>query len=262
MRRLAMIFAYLWPVHLQRQIETLKQKILFVGTLVEEAIAKAISALMNRDRNLARSVIDEDAEIDRMEVDVEEECLKTLALYQPVAADLRFVVAVLKINNDLERMGDLAKNIAKRVMFLTQCERIDLPADFRSWPPRRRRWSKQSLDALVNSRHGAGPHRSATPTMRSIACGAIIQQPDRTADRASAQANRVFDAADQRLAAPGTAGRHGHQHRRRRDLYGRGRNRPASGQRLIACFAPCRCPARCPALAVAHRLRQVLAPRR
>jgi len=138
-------------VHLQRQIESLKQKILFVGTLVEEALAKSISALVNRDRNLAKAVIDQDAEIDRMEVEVEEEVLKTLALYQPVAADLRFVVAVLKINNDLERMGDLAKNIAKRVLFLTQCERIDLPADFRSMAAKTQAMVKQSLDALVNS---------------------------------------------------------------------------------------------------------------
>src|SRR5580698_1094426 len=138
-------------VHVQRQIENLKQKILFVGTLVEEAIAKSISALMNRDRNLARTVIEEDGEIDRMEVDVEEEVLKTLALYQPVAADLRFVVAVLKINNDLERMGDLAKNIAKRVMFLTQCERVDLPVEFRTMSTKTQAMVKQSLDALVNS---------------------------------------------------------------------------------------------------------------
>ena len=86
-----------------------------------------------------------------MEVDVEEEVLKTLALYQPVAADLRFVVAVLKINNDLERMGDLAKNIAKRVLFLTQCERVELPPDFRWMSAKTQAMVKQSLDALVNS---------------------------------------------------------------------------------------------------------------
>ncbi len=138
-------------IHVQRQISNLKQKILFVGTLVEEATAKSISALMNRDRNLARTVIEEDDEIDRMEVDVEEEVLKTLALYQPVAADLRFVVAVLKINNDLERMGDLAKNIAKRVLFLTQCERVDLPVEFRTMSTKTQSMVKRSLDALVNS---------------------------------------------------------------------------------------------------------------
>jgi len=136
---------------LPRQIDGLKQKILFVGTLVEEAIAKAISALINRDRGLANSVIEADAEIDRMEVDVEEECLKILALYQPLAADLRFVVAVLKINNDLERMGDLAKNVAKRVVFLAGCERFDLPIDFRGMATRVQSMVKQSLDALVSS---------------------------------------------------------------------------------------------------------------
>jgi len=136
---------------LPRQIEGLKQKILFVGTLVEEAIAKAISALINRDRNLANTVIEEDAEIDRMEVDVEEEVLKILALYQPVAADLRFVVAALKINNDLERMGDLAKNVAKRVVFLADCERFDLGIDFRGMATLTQSMVKRSLDALVSS---------------------------------------------------------------------------------------------------------------
>jgi len=138
-------------IHLQRQIEGLKQKILFVGTLVEEAIAKAVSALIKRDRQLARSVIDEDDEIDRMEVDVEEEVLKILALYHPVAADLRFVIAVLKINNDLERMGDLARNIAKRVVFLTNCERFDLPVEFRAMASKTQSMVKQCLDALVST---------------------------------------------------------------------------------------------------------------
>jgi len=136
---------------LPRQLDGLKQKILFVGTLVEEAIAKAISALINRDRQMADNVIQSDDEIDRMEVDVEEECLKILALYQPVAADLRFVVAVLKINNDLERMGDLAKNIAKRVVFLSKAERFDLPVDFRDMAMRVKSMVKASLDALVRA---------------------------------------------------------------------------------------------------------------
>jgi phosphate transport system protein len=86
-----------------------------------------------------------------MEVDVEEEVLKILALYQPVAADLRFVVAVLKINNDLERMGDLAGNIAKRVLFLASCERFDLPPEVRPMAARTQSMVKESLDALVNS---------------------------------------------------------------------------------------------------------------
>lgn len=137
--------------HIQRQVDILKQKILYVGTLVEEAIAKAIAALINRDAKLGEKVIDADNVIDQLEVEVEEECLKVLALYQPVAADLRFVVAVLKINNDLERMGDLAQNIAKRAVYLAKADPIDLPFDFRSMAAKAQMMVKQSLDALVNS---------------------------------------------------------------------------------------------------------------
>jgi phosphate transport system protein len=140
--------------HIQRQIDLLKQKILYVGTLVEESIAKAIAALINRDAPLAAKVMEADNVIDRMEVEVEEECLKILALYQPVAADLRFVVAVLKINNDLERMGDLAQNIAKRASYIAKAEPMDLPIDFRSMAAKAQSMVKQSLDALVNSDTG------------------------------------------------------------------------------------------------------------
>ena len=134
--------------HIERQIESLKERILRVGTLVEEAISKSITALINRDVPLAQRVMANDEEIDRMEVEVEEECLKILALYQPVAADLRFVVAVLKINNDLERMGDLAKNIAKRVAQLAG-QTIDLPAEIRSMAMQAQEMVKQCLDAVV-----------------------------------------------------------------------------------------------------------------
>lgn len=137
------------PKHLQRQIEQLKQKILFVGSMVEGAIANAVAALVDRDENLAAKVLQEDSEIDRMEVDVEEDCLKILALYQPVAVDLRFVVAVLKINNDLERMGDLAKNIAKRVVYLSRVDRVEVPVDFRGMAVQAQDMVKRSLDALV-----------------------------------------------------------------------------------------------------------------
>ena len=86
-----------------------------------------------------------------MEVEVEEECLKILALYQPVAADLRFVVAVLKINNDLERMGDLAKNIAKRVSQLAAGRPCPLPPEIRTMAMQTQEMVKQSLDAVVNA---------------------------------------------------------------------------------------------------------------
>jgi phosphate transport system protein len=135
--------------HIERQIEHLKERILRLGTLVEEAISKSITALINRDVPLAQRVMANDEEIDRMEVEVEEECLKLLALYQPVAADLRLVVAMLKINNDLERMGDLAKNIAKRVSQLAEHKPLDLPPEIRTMAMQAQDMVKQCLDAVV-----------------------------------------------------------------------------------------------------------------
>jgi len=140
--------------HVERQIGQLKERILRVGTLVEEAISKSITALINRDAKLAQRVMASDEEIDRMEVEVEEECLKILALYQPVAADLRFVVAVLKINNDLERMGDLAKNIAKRVLQLTGGKPFRLPPEIRTMAMQAQEMVRHSLDAVVNADPG------------------------------------------------------------------------------------------------------------
>lgn len=136
--------------HIARQIDSLKERILRVGTLVEEAISKSITALINRDAALAQRVIASDEEIDRMEVEVEEECLKILALYQPVAADLRFVVAVLKINNDLERMGDLARNIAKRVAQLAVGKPYALPPEIRTMAMQAQEMVRQCLEAVVN----------------------------------------------------------------------------------------------------------------
>ena len=137
--------------HIERQIDQLKEKILRVGTMVEEAISKSITALINRDVSLAQRVAASDEQIDRMEVEVEEECLKILALYQPVAADLRFVVAALKINNDLERMGDLAKNIAKRVAQLANGEPCELPPEIRTMAMQAQERVKPSRDAVVKA---------------------------------------------------------------------------------------------------------------
>ena len=103
-------------VHLQRELEQLKKNILALCTIVEEQVRDAVRALLDRNVELAKNVEQRDDEIDRREVEVEEECLKILALYQPVAVDLRFIVSALKINNDLERIGDLAVNVAKKAV--------------------------------------------------------------------------------------------------------------------------------------------------
>lgn len=143
--------AKVMSVHAVRAIEQLKKHVLQLGTRVEEALRQAVEALETRDFELAIRVTEGDREIDQMEVDVEEDCLKLLALFQPVAADLRFIVAVLKINNDLERVGDLAVNIAERAAFLAQQKPVNLPFDFKSMTEKAQWMLKQSIDALVNS---------------------------------------------------------------------------------------------------------------
>lgn len=135
---------------LQREISKLKTLILALGARVEESVALAIRSVHERDAQLAESVALSDRVIDEMEVDIEEECLKILALHQPVAVDLRFIVAIIKMNNDLERIGDLAVNIAERSQFLATREPVDMPFDFTGMADRVQRMFRNSLDALVN----------------------------------------------------------------------------------------------------------------
>ena len=122
------------PLVLQREIEKLKKSILILGAIVEERVHMAVRSIDERDEKLAQKVIQGDPEIDQIEVDNEEECLKLLALHQPVAIDLRFIIAVLKINNDLERIGDLAVNIGERAAFLARRSPFKSPSTFRRCP--------------------------------------------------------------------------------------------------------------------------------
>jgi len=136
--------------HFERQIEKLKDMVLQLGARVEESVELAIRAIAHRDPELAREVIDGDQRIDALEVDVEEECLHTLALFQPLAADLRFVVSVVKINNDLERIADLAANLAEQAIYIVEQPLVDdAPFDMDEESRRVRSMVKQSLDALV-----------------------------------------------------------------------------------------------------------------
>jgi len=137
------------PIHIQRAIEILNQKILLLGTRVEENVRLAVNAIEQRDSAMAARAIDNDDEIDNMEVDVEEECLKMLALYQPVATDLRLIVAALKINNDLERMADQAVNIAERALRLRDRSTPGMRVGMHNLAERAMDMVRKSLDALV-----------------------------------------------------------------------------------------------------------------
>jgi phosphate transport system protein len=121
-----------------------------LATRVEESLRAAVKSLITHDVRAAEQVIQNDQQIDRIEVEIEEECLKIMALHQPVAIDLRVVVAILKINNDLERIGDLAVNIAERAVALSQYQDIPTRFDFKGMGDKVQVMVRKSLDALVN----------------------------------------------------------------------------------------------------------------
>lgn len=136
--------------HLERDLNKLQRDILNLAGAVEEAIYRSIRALQGRHVDLAQEVIAGEQVIDQEENHVEEECLKLLALHQPVAVDLRRITAALKINTDLERMGDLAEDIAERAIQLAQLDTIPIPAKLGRMTDVATSMVRQSLDAFVN----------------------------------------------------------------------------------------------------------------
>lgn len=134
--------------HLKRDLDRIERGILEIGAMVEMSIHKAIVALNSQRTELANEVLVADEEIDRREVELEEDCLKVLALHQPVAVDLRFIISVIKVNTTLERMGDLACNIARSTLNMHGSEwqeriQLDRMAELV------RKMVRNSLDALV-----------------------------------------------------------------------------------------------------------------
>ena len=136
-------------IYLRRELNRVEKNLLELSGLVEEHIVRAVKAFEEHDPRLAEKIRDADAEVDRAEVDLEEECLKILALYQPVANDLRFVVSALKINNDLERVGDLASTIAKRAVDLSRFSPVEAPSSLRNMAEAVTTMLRESLDAFV-----------------------------------------------------------------------------------------------------------------
>ena len=137
-------------LHLHREIENLKKQIVLLAGMVEESLENAVKSIDARDPQLAQQVRDSDFRIDQREIEVEEECLKILALHQPVAIDLRFIVAVLKINGDLERIGDEAVNIAGRALTINAYPEVELGFDIAGLSRKVLRMLRKCLDALVN----------------------------------------------------------------------------------------------------------------
>ncbi|HSM89231.1 MAG TPA: phosphate signaling complex protein PhoU, partial [Desulfobacterales bacterium] len=136
--------------HFRKELESIKKRILTLGALVEDRVRLAVQSVDQIDAEIAGRIIKTDYEVDAMEVEVEEECLKVLALHQPVAVDLRFIIAVIKINNDLERIGDQAVNIAQRVEIIAKRPKPPFMFDYSVMAEKVQRMLKMSLDAFVN----------------------------------------------------------------------------------------------------------------
>ncbi len=134
---------------LRREIDGLKKMISSLSAYVEENVQMAATAIMDRDTELAKKVLNRDVEVDDREIEVEEECLKILALHQPVANDLRYIVTALKVNNDLERIGDLAVNMAQVATWLADRGNLEIPYDLCELVAKVRAMLADSLDALM-----------------------------------------------------------------------------------------------------------------
>jgi phosphate transport system protein len=136
--------------HLQRDLNNLQRDLLAFAGLVEDAVHKSIRALRMRDLEMARDVINGDTQIDLEENQIAEECLKMLALHQPVAGDLRRITAAMMITTDLERMGDLAEEIAERAIALAGQPQFPIPSRLQRMTDLVTVMVRQSLDSFVN----------------------------------------------------------------------------------------------------------------
>ncbi len=136
--------------HFQQELNKLKENLLKMAGLAEQAISNAVEALVQRNMSLAEKTIKEDEKINQMEILIDEWCLKLLALYQPMAADLRFITSAMRINIELERIGDLAVNIAERVISLNQEPQLKPYIDIPRMAEITQAMVKDVLDAFVN----------------------------------------------------------------------------------------------------------------
>ena len=137
------------PRHFHEELEALKQTLLAMGGLVEDQIRRVMKALLERDDVMAQEVVERDRQVNTYDVEVDEQCVSLLALYQPAAGDLRFITTAMKIVTDLERIGDQAVNIAQRVLELNREPQLKPYIDLPRMAEQAQRMVNESLDAFV-----------------------------------------------------------------------------------------------------------------
>jgi phosphate transport system protein len=133
----------------ERELQEIREGLLYIGALTERALERGAQALLERDSTLAREIVLEDEQIDRLDVDLEEKCIRLLALRQPAARDLRFITTAVKITGHLERIGDMAANIAEKVLILNELPQIKPYVDLPRMVSISRGMIRKSLDAMV-----------------------------------------------------------------------------------------------------------------
>jgi phosphate transport system protein len=133
----------------EEELKKLREEILYMGGMVEDQIQKAIKSLVDRDSKLAEAIIERDHEVNRLDVDIDDLCIKLLALHQPAGRDLRFITTGLKITTDLERIGDMAVNVSERALELNQEPQLKPYIDIPRMARIAQRMIRESLDAFV-----------------------------------------------------------------------------------------------------------------
>ena len=136
--------------HFDQQLGALRKNLIQMASMIETAIANAVKSLIERDSDLARLVVQSDEQVDALELEIDKQCVDLLALRQPLAIDLRFITSSIKITNNLERMGDLAVNIAERVIPLSQEPQLKPLIDIPRMATITQTMVKDSIDAFVN----------------------------------------------------------------------------------------------------------------
>jgi phosphate transport system protein len=135
---------------LEKELSDLKERLLTMGSVVEAQVARSIKSLVDRDNAMATKVIEADHEVNRMEVEIDEECIRLLALRQPEAGDLRFITTAMKIVTDIERIGDLAVDVSERALELNEEPNLKPYIDIPRMAKAARNMLKEALDAFVN----------------------------------------------------------------------------------------------------------------
>ena len=195
-------------LHFRREMKRLNKHLIELSDKVEQQVGRSIHAITELDKTAAQKVIDKDMGVDRLEIVMEEDCLKLLALYQPVANDLRLIISVLKINSDLERIGDHAVIIAEEAVNLIELPDIDVPEQMFELSAQARMMLKKSMLAFVESDlHVANNVLQLGQSIRQLAeniyrgqVECIKSSPDQTEQRLSVlkicrQLQRIADHA-------------------------------------------------------------------